>query len=687
MYLRKNSFSHYLTAFLVLGLASAAAQTQDASQNSLLHGAYHFRHVAVQNVDNSYNPTQITASSGTITFDGAGNYVIVGTEVDNTVSSGAAQTLTITGTYAIGSNGTGYLQNPIYPNDQTTLIYGAVSQGVFTGSSTEAWGSGNIFNDIFIAIPTAAAPTNASFNTSYQVGLLDFPNAGSTSVKNALFKLAPDGAGHLANFTLSGQAQNQSGALSQSVTGGTYSFAGDGTGTLTIPLPAGVTADNALLTGARTIYQSTDGNFVLGWTANGYDILFGVKSLTSAANNSSVQGLYFTAALEDWVGNYGVDSYYGATNNAGDAQGHGIVHQRFSIPSAYSYDAGIDDEMAVNSDGSVGNSANGFTDLNNFQIEFGASSQAFVGIGTGGYFSLAVGIHAPAFSGSGVYLNPIGVVNAASLQPVTASVAPGELLVLFGTGLASSTVITQGGQAFPTSLNNVTVTMNGINCPIYYVSGTQIAVSAPWELASNQTALIDIQVNNNGTKSNVVQVYQTDAAPGSFSAGANGIGYAAATHGDGSIITAANPVQPGETIALYLTGLGTVTPTVADGAVGPSTPPLSTSDLFNAGNLEVDFNDYGTGDSAVGTITYAGLAPTLAGLYQINVTLPATGLTAGHNVYVEIRTDAADISQVQIPFGAGAVTPNLVPAAAHAKVRASRIKARRARANYRVVPQ
>src|SRR6185437_10726244 len=229
-----------------------------------------------------------------------------------------------------------------------------------------------------------------------QVGLLDFPNGGSAAAKNALLKLVPDGAGHLADFTLSGQAANQTGAaLSQPVTGGTYNFAGDGSGTLTIPLPTGVTSDNALLTGARTIYQSTDGNFVLGWTANGYDILFGVKSLTSAANNSSVQGLYFTAALEDWVGNYGVDSYYGATNNAGDAQGHGIVHQRFSIPSAYSYDAGIDDEMAVNSDGSVGNSANGFTDLNNFQIEFGASSQAFVGIGTGGHFSLAVGIHAP----------------------------------------------------------------------------------------------------------------------------------------------------------------------------------------------------------------------------------------------------------------------------------------------------
>jgi uncharacterized protein (TIGR03437 family) len=684
----KNSFSHSLTAFLILGLASAAAQTQDNSQNALLTGSYHFRHVAVQNVDNAYNPTQITASSGTITFDGAGNYVIVGSTTDNTVSNGSAQTLTVSGTYAIGSNGTGYLENPIYPNDQTAVIYGAVSQGVFTGSSTETWSTGNIFNDIFIAIPTGAVPTNTSFNTAYQVGLLDFPNAASAAVKNALFKLAPDGTGHLANFTLSGQAQNQSGAaLSQPVSGGTYSFAGDGAGTLTIPLPTGVTADNALLTGTRTIYQSTDGNFVLGWTAGGYDIMFGVKALTSAANSSTTRGLYFTSALEDWVANYGVDSFYGATNNAGDAQGHGIVHERFSIPAAYSYDEGIDDEMIVNSDGTVGNAGNGFTDLNGYQIQLGVGGQAYVGIGSGGFYSLTAGIHAPAFSGTGVYLNPIGVVNAASLQPVTASVAPGELLVLYGTGLAASTVITQGGQVFPPSLNNVTVTMNGVNAPIYFVSSTAISVAVPWELASNQTALVDIQVNNNGSKSNVVQVYQTDAAPGSFSVGANGIGYAAATHASGSLITTGNPVQPGETIALYVTGLGTVTPTVANGAVGPSTPPLSTSDVFNAGNLEVDFNDYATGDSGLGTITYAGLAPTLSGLYQINVTVPSTGLTAGHNLYVEMLTDAADSSQIQVPFGTGAPTPQLIPAAAHAKARVSRVKARRARANHRAVSE
>ncbi|HVW11040.1 MAG TPA: IPT/TIG domain-containing protein [Bryobacteraceae bacterium] len=688
MHLRKNQSTHYLTAFLVLGLASAAAQTQDNSQNSLLSGTYRFRDVAVQNVDSNYNPTEITASSGTITFDGAGSYTIVGSELDNTMNNGAAQTLTITGHYAIGSNGAGYIENPIYPGDPTDYIYGAVSQGVFTGSSTESGLSGNIFNDIFIAIPSGT-PTNTSFNSSYQVGLLDFPGASSTSAKNAIFKLAADGAGHLANLTLSGQAADQNGTLTQQIAGATYTFAGDGTGTLTIPLPTGVAANNALITGTRTLFQSSDGNFVLGWTPNGYDIMFGVKTLASSATSTTSQGLYFTTALEDWVSMYGVDSYYGGTNDAGDALGHSIVHQRLSLPGALSFDEGLDDEIVLNGDGTVGSANNGFTDLNGYQVEFGVGGQAFVAIGTQGYFSLLTGIHAASFSGPGVYLNPIGVVNAGSLQPVTASVAPGELLVLYGSGLSSSTVVTQGGQAFPTSLNNVTVTMNGVNCAIYYVSSTAISVAVPWELASNQTGLVNIQVNNNGTMSNVVQVYQTDAAPGSFSTGADGIGYAAATHAsNGSVITPSNPVQPGETISLYLTGLGTVTPTVADGAVGPSTT-LSYADVYNAGNLAVYFNDYGSNSVGnQGTIGYAGLAPTLSGLYQINVTVPSTGLTAGDNVYVEIQTDAADINQVQIPFGSGAVAPNVVPAVAtHAKLRASAIKARRGRASHRALSE
>jgi len=153
-------------------------------------------------------------------------------------------------------------------------------------------------------------------------------------------------------------------------------------------------------------------------------------------------------------------------------------------------------------------------------------------------------------------------------------------------------------------------------------------------------------------QSNVVQMYITDAAPGSFSQNASGIGYAAALHAaTGQLITAANPLQPGEYISLFLTGLGTVTPTITDGALGPSSP-LSIANVYTAGNLSVYFDDYVNGSVGnMGTIQFAGLAPSLAGLYQINVQVPAGVLGAGDNVYIEFVTDYADNDQIQLPYG------------------------------------
>jgi len=117
------------------------------------------------------------------------------------------------------------------------------------------------------------------------------------------------------------------------------------------------------------------------------------------------------------------------------------------------------------------------------------------------------------------------------------------------------------------------------------------------------------------------------------------------------LITQANPAQPGEYISLYLTGLGTVTPPVSDGALGP-TNPLSLADVNTAGNLTVLFNDYVSGSTGnTGTIQFAGLAPGLAGLYQINVQVPTGVLGSGDNVYVELITDYADNDQIQIPYG------------------------------------
>lgn len=660
-----------LSGLLIFGLTCAFGQTQDNSQNALLKGSYFFRHLAVQNVDANYNPTDITATYGTIVFDGAGNYTLTGTTIDNVATNGVSQPLSVTGTYAIGSNGLGYITNPLYETDPNSNIYGAATQGVFTGSSTEAETDGNYLNDIFIAIPApAATPANSSFTSSYQTGVLDFTNAGSTATKNALFELSPNGKGAFGTITLNGQAANLTGSsVSQTIAGATYNFNSDGTATLTIPATT-----NALFTGTKTMVESADGNFILGWTSGGYDIFFGVKALAVTGTNALSTGLYFTSALEDSPGFLGTDSYYGGTNISGDAAGDSIVHERLNLVELSSEDYGSDDQILLSSNGSAG------PDFGGYQYSFGDGGQAFVAIGTNGNYSLLVGMHAATFSGPGVYLNPIGVVNAASFQPVTASIAPGELLRLFGTNLAPTTQLVPGGQPFPINgLAGVTVTIDNIPCPIYAVSSTALSVGVPYAVALNQTALANIQVNNNGVLSNVVQVYLTDALPGSFSQGADGIGYAAAEHLNGQLITPSNPVQPNENIVLYLTGLGTVTPAIADGAIASGTT-LSWSDLYNSGNLSVYFNDYTSGTSAnQGTISFAGLVPTLAGLYQINVQVPSTGLVAGDNVYIEFITDAADINQIQVPYGAGAVAPNAAArAAARQKGEVTRVRALRA---------
>jgi uncharacterized protein (TIGR03437 family) len=237
------------------------------------------------------------------------------------------------------------------------------------------------------------------------------------------------------------------------------------------------------------------------------------------------------------------------------------------------------------------------------------------------------------------------------------------------------------------------VSINGLPCPIYYVSSTQLSVIVPYEVASNQTGLANIQVTN-GAASNVVQMYLTDASPGAFSLGEptlldqsgepsiDGIGYGAALHAATyQPVTPSNPAQPGEYISLFMTGLGTVTPTITDGAVGPYSPaPLSSADVYSAGNLGVSFNDYDIGSTGnFGNIIFAGLAPGLAGLYQLNVQVPEGVLGSGDDVYLEFFTDAAEIDQIQIPYGSSFGDSLATTRAKASLSRASRIAAMRSR--------
>jgi uncharacterized protein (TIGR03437 family) len=659
-------------ALLAFALGTLHAQTVDNSGNGLLKGAFRFRQVAVLNYDQNANPTQMRSAYGVITFDGNGNYSVTGTYVDNTVSNGAPQTLTVTSTYAIGSNGLGYMQNPLLPTDNSSRIYGAVAQGVFSGSASES-----AFNDILVAIPSGTPPANSSFNVPYWTGVLDFAGASSTAIKNALFKLSPNGQGSFGTITFQGQASNQSAAsLTQTTTGATYSFQSDGSANLNFPLPSGVSTANALVAGARTMFMSADGNFILGYTPTGYDVFVGVKAPTSAPAGNPCKCLFFWSGLEDdptgqglgmvgFEAGIGIGSYWGSLYSYGDSTGDAVQHARLNIAAFYNgtddapFDFGSDNQITVNSDGTS------MVDFNGYQYAFASGGQSFVGIGTSGIFTILVGLASPptpSSSPTSVYLNPIGVFNAASYAPVTSPLAPGETVSLFGSNLSNVTMSAPGGQPAPTNLGGVQVTVNGIATPLYYVSPGQINMVVPFGTSGQ---LATIQVINSGTKSNTVTLYTSDSAPGVFTQTSNGLGYGAALHADYTLITASHPAQPGETIQVYLTGLGSVTPAVADGALGP-TNPLSNANVWTSTNLTVYFNDY---TNSVffkqATIQYAGLAPGLLG-YQLNVTIPAgIGPSTNPGVYMEILTDLADVNQVQIPVGGASSA-----AAEHARPRA-----------------
>ncbi len=306
------------------------------------------------------------------------------------------------------------------------------------------------------------------------------------------------------------------------------------------------------------------------------------------------------SALEDYYQTSGVDSFYGSVNaNGVGGTGSQIMHERLDSPSnSFAFDFGTDDDATVTANGTA---ADGY----GYSYAFGINGAAGVGVGTDGPFSLIAMVQAPTFTGSGVFLNPGGVLNAANYAPITASVAPGELLTLFGSGLASATLSTQGGQPFPTMLGGVQVMMNGLAAPIYYVSPTQISAVIPYELdptaATNPISVAQIQVVNNGSKSNSFTWFLSDNIPGFFTLGQNGTGVVAAVRydssGNASVVGANNPAKQGDTLSLFLTGLGDVSPTIKDGAIGP-TSTLSQATAFTNNYLAVYFDDFNSGNSA-----------------------------------------------------------------------------------------
>lgn len=624
--------------------AFATGPAWDSSGDSQLTGTYYFRQV-IYSASAGGSATGFYAYYGNIVFSGTGTYnITAGTFIEDTSNGFQSNTsATGSGTYSLSASGFGFISSQLVTGQNIQIL---VSNKIIIGSETESG-----YNDMFVAAPSSSL-TNSSFNGTYSVSAF-IPGVSPANTISGSYQLTPNGAGSLGPVSISGTTGAGS-AVSQNSSSVKYSFS-NGANVVTFP-----TNSNALFySGQEYMYLSTDSNFVFGGSPTGFDMFVGVRN---SSGTTPFSGLFYEAGF-DSSESAGLDSYYGSFNAfSGNIIGHERLLYAGFAPEGFTY---------YNSYPTTINGT--YTDPTNTVNYTVGMDGIRVGAGTNGYPSLEVALpYTPPAPTGAVYIDPTGIVNSASSAPYTAGVSPGDFITLYnGVNLANSTVFAPPG-AFPTTgLGGVTVTVDGVfAAPIYYVSSTQISFLVPY--AASNFPIASIQVNNNGVTSNIATTYVNLTTPGVFTADpVGGDGIAAMldfpSTGGYFIVSANNPANPGDPVALYLTGLGTPLPANGDGALGPAN-----GDIL-ALTINVDVSG-----ASVGTLGYLGLAPDLAGLYQINFNIPALCTTSGQTGCVTAGTNSIGISgpdsysdEAIIPISSGATaaaqTSNASPDATPAR--------------------
>jgi len=222
--------------------------------------------------------------------------------------------------------------------------------------------------------------------------------------------------------------------------------------------------------------------------------------------------------------------------------------------------------------------------------------------------------------GSTTVISANGIVNAASYAG--GSVAPGEIVVIFGSGLGPGTLVglqLDSRGYVSTSLAGTQVVFDGMAAPLVYTEAGQVSAVVPYEVSGRTST--QVQVVYQGQASNVVPMPVTSVMPGIFTDDASGHGQGAVLNEDGTVNSATNPAAAGSIVFFYATGEGQTIPGGVDGQPdgSPAPVPVAQAVTVTVGGINAP-------------VLYGGGVPGLvAGVLQVNAQIPS-GIVTGNAV-------------------------------------------------------
>ncbi len=105
-------------------------------------------------------------------------------------------------------------------------------------------------------------------------------------------------------------------------------------------------------------------------------------------------------------------------------------------------------------------------------------------------------------------------------------------------------------------------------------------------------------------------------------------------HANGTLVSPSAPAETGEVVSVFLTGLGQVNGEIT---AGQPSPPLTARVPVVAQLGAASVNP-----------SYAGLAPGFAGLYQVNLTVPAELPTGTHKLRISAKENLSNTVDLSV---------------------------------------